>query len=62
MIKDENGKDDLDIDMTKYPKTIDKLTKEQLDAELEKGYADMLAGRVKPLADAFEEIRKSIKK
>ncbi len=39
------------LDMTKW-------SKEQLDAEIEKGYQDMLAGRVTPLEDFMEELRK----
>lgn len=30
----------------------------ELEAELEKGYRDMLAGRVKPAAQVFADIRK----
>lgn len=34
------------------------ITDEQLNAELEKGYADMNAGRTKPAGEVFESIRK----
>lgn len=34
------------------------ITDEQLNAELEKGYADMNAGRTKPVGEVFESIRK----
>jgi DNA-damage-inducible protein J len=34
------------------------LTDAQMDAELEKGYADMQAGRTKPVKSAFADIRK----
>lgn len=34
------------------------MTEEQLNAELEKGYADLEAGRTKPAKQAFEELRK----
>ncbi len=37
---------------------MSQLTKEQLDAELEKGYADIAAGRTKPAGEVFESIRK----
>jgi len=37
---------------------LSELTGEQLDAELEKGYADVKAGRVKPAGVAFQAIRK----
>lgn len=35
-----------------------RLTDAQMDAELEKGYADALEGRTKPVSRAFSEIRK----
>lgn len=34
------------------------LSKEQLDAEIQKGYDDMLEGRTEPAKQVFEEIRK----
>ena len=34
------------------------LTEEQMDTELEKGYADMQAGRTKSVKSAFADIRK----
>lgn len=37
---------------------LDKLTKEQLNAELEKGYTDVVAGNTKAAGAVFEEIRK----
>ena len=37
---------------------ISQLTAEQLDAELEKGYADVVAGRGKPAREIFTELRK----
>ena len=37
---------------------LSKLTKEQLHTELEKGYADVAAGRTKKASAVFEEIRK----
>lgn len=37
---------------------MEKLTSEQLDAELEKGFADITAGRTKPAQTVFDEIRK----
>lgn len=46
----------------KLPKTrpvaIEELTKEELDAEIEKGYADMLAGRTEPAEKVFADIRR----
>ena len=35
-----------------------ELTEAELNAELEKGYADMVAGRTKPARQAFSDIRK----
>ncbi len=40
------------------PVSAAELTEEELDAELEKGYADMAAGRTKPAKQAFADIRK----
>lgn len=37
---------------------LSSLTQEQLDEELEKGYADALAGNTKPAEAAFAQIRK----
>lgn len=38
--------------------SVSGITDEQLNAELEKGYADMAAGRTKPARQAFADIRK----
>ena len=35
-----------------------ELTEAELNAELEKGYADMAAGRTKPVKRVFTDIRK----
>jgi addiction module RelB/DinJ family antitoxin len=40
------------------PIDISKLSEEELNAELEKGYADIVAGRTKPAKQAFADIRK----
>lgn len=40
------------------PAAMSTLTKEELDAELEKEYADMLEGRTKTAAKVFADIRK----
>ena len=37
---------------------INGMTEKKLNAELEKGYADMAAGRTKPAKQAFADIRK----
>ena len=48
--------------ITKFPKimpvAIEALTKEELDAEIEKGYADMLAGYTEPAEKVFTDIRR----
>ncbi len=40
------------------PVSIEELTKAELNEELEKGYADMVAGRTKPASQVFTDIRK----
>jgi len=40
------------------PIDMSALSEEQMNAELEKGYADMKAGRTKPASKAFSDIRK----
>ena len=40
------------------PLDVSRMTEEQFNAELEKGYADMKAGQTVAAADAFAEIRK----
>lgn len=40
------------------PVSATTLTKEQMNKELEKGYADMMAGKTKPAKRAFADIRK----
>lgn len=39
---------------------IDGMTPEQLKKEIEKGYADMVAGRCRTVEAAFEDIRKAL--
>ena len=43
---------------TNAPVNAGRLTEDELDAELEKGYADMKAGRTRDAKDVFEDIRK----
>lgn len=43
---------------TARPVDVAELTEAELNAELEKGYADMLAGRTKPARQAFADIRR----
>ncbi|MFR2367570.1 MAG: type II toxin-antitoxin system RelB/DinJ family antitoxin [Anaerobutyricum sp.] len=40
------------------PFDMSNLSEEQINEELEKGYADMKAGRTKPASKIFEDIRK----
>ncbi|MCR5778792.1 MAG: type II toxin-antitoxin system RelB/DinJ family antitoxin [Lachnospiraceae bacterium] len=40
------------------PADITKMSKAKLNAELEKGYSDMLEGKTKPVKKAFADIRK----
>ena len=40
------------------PVEMGSLTKAELDAEIEKGYADMLAGRAEPAEKVFDDIRR----
>lgn len=40
------------------PIDVTELTEAELEAELEKGYADMVAGKTKPAIQAFASIRK----
>ena len=43
------------------PVNVSELTEAQLTAELEKGYADMIEGRTKPVRRVFADIRKDYK-
>ncbi len=43
---------------TARPVDVAELTEAELNAELEKGYADMVAGKTKPARQAFASIRK----
>ena len=43
------------------PLKMAALTEEELNEEIEKGYADILAGRTKPLEQAVAEMRKDFK-
>lgn len=43
---------------TARPVDVTELTEAELNAELEKGYADMIAGKTKPARQAFANIRK----
>ena len=43
---------------TVRPVNVEELSEAELNAELEKGYADMTAGRTKPARQAFADIRR----
>ena len=48
----------FDVKVPAFPgPDISELTKEQLKAEIEKGFADAATGRVTPAADVFAELR-----
>ncbi len=42
------------------PIVISELSQDELNAEIEKGYADMLEGKVKPASEVFTNLRKEI--
>ena len=44
---------------TARPADVSELSEAELNAELEKGYTDMKAGRTKPARQAFADIRKN---
>ena len=43
------------------PVDMSALSEEEINAELEKGYSDMVAGRTKPAKQVFADIRKDYK-
>lgn len=48
----------FDVKLPTFPvPDMSKLTKEQLTAEIEKGFADAAAGRTTPAADVFAQMR-----
>ena len=44
------------------PLSIDALSKEELDAELEKGYSDMIEGKTRAAETVFDEIKREKQK
>ncbi len=48
----------FEVKLPEHPLDIGQMTAAQLDAELEKGYADYQAGRTIPAEQVFAEIRK----
>lgn len=48
----------FEVKLPSHPLDVSRMTAAQLDAELEKGYADMQAGHTIPMEQAFADIRK----
>lgn len=48
----------FEVKLPEYPLDVSRMTAEQLDAELEKGYEDAKAGRTIPMEQAFANVRK----
>lgn len=42
----------------KHPLDMSLLSEKELDAELEKGYADIAAGRIRPAREVFADLRR----
>ena len=42
----------------KHPLDMSLLSEKELDAELEKGYADIAAGRMRPAREVFADLRR----
>ena len=51
----------FDVKLPKAPENSAKWSKERLDAELEKGYNDMLKGRTRPAAKVLSDVKKKYK-
>ncbi|WP_458450554.1 type II toxin-antitoxin system RelB/DinJ family antitoxin [Fibrobacter sp.] len=51
----------FDVKIPKAPENSAKWSKERLDAELEKGYNDMLKGRTRPAAKVLSDDKKKYK-
>lgn len=49
---------DVKLPQSMKPLDMGALTQEQLDAELQKGYDDAIAGRTKPAGMVFDAIRR----
>ena len=48
----------FEVKLPDHPLEVSRMTAEQLDAELEKGFADIQAGRTIPADEVFAELRK----
>lgn len=51
----------FEVKLPQHPLDVGNMTEEQFDAELEKGYADMEAGRTVSVKKAFSDIRDGYK-
>jgi len=51
----------FDVKLPKSPENAAKWSKERLDAELEKGYDDMLKDRTRPAAMVLSDVKKKYK-
>ena len=51
----------FDVKLPKASENSAKWSKERLDAELEKGYNDMLKGRTRPAAMVLSDVKKKYK-
>ena len=50
----------FEVKLPEHPLDVSRLTDAQLDAELEKGYAQYRAGQAVPAQQAFADIRKGL--
>ena len=48
----------FEVKLPEHPLNVSRMTAAQLDAELEKGYADAKAGRTIPMDQAFANVRR----
>ncbi len=48
----------FEVKLPDHPLDVSRMTPEQLNTELEKGYADIQAGRTRPASEVFTDIRK----
>ena len=48
----------FEVKLPEHPLNVSRMTEAQLDAELEKGYADAKAGCTVPMEQAFVNVRK----
>ncbi len=46
----------FDVKLPVHPLDMSKMTKEEIDAELEKGYRDVIEGRTVPAEDVFNRL------